>query len=176
MSKKKSESSAKSLTGFEQVGHFQDAFGHPIKNAPTPQSGAELSLRINLILEEVAEYTEAIAGMTKDSALQSNSVLARAARKIRGVIDLVRTAPENEFDNQDLVEMADALTDINYVVYGAGHASGLPLDDCMREVHGSNMTKLDLGGLPIYNDDGKIMKGPNYMPPNLSKVLYPKGK
>ena len=174
MSKKKSDS--KTQTGFQQVGEFQHVFGHPIKSAPTPQSGAELSLRISLILEEVAEYTEAVGGMTKDSALQSNNVLARAARKIRGVIDLVKTAPENEFDNQNLVEMADALTDINYVVYGAGHVSGLPLDDCMREVHGSNMTKLDLGGMPIYNDDGKVMKGPDYTPPNLSKVLYPKGK
>jgi predicted HAD superfamily Cof-like phosphohydrolase len=66
-----------------------------------------------------------------------------------------------------LLEVADALTDILYVVYGAGHAFGIDLDDCFSEVHRSNMTKLGEDGRPMYRDDGKVMKGPNYEEPNL---------
>ena len=66
-----------------------------------------------------------------------------------------------------LLEVADALTDILYVVYGAGHAFGIDLDDCFGEVHRSNMTKLGEDGRPMYRDDGKVMKGPGYEEPNL---------
>ena len=72
---------------------------------------------------------------------------------------------------QDLVEIADALTDILYVVYGAGHSFGIDLNDCYREVHESNMSKLGADGQPIYREDGKVLKGPNYWPPRLDRVL-----
>jgi len=74
-------------------------------------------------------------------------------------------------NNKDLLEVADALTDILYVTYGAGHAFGINLDKCFDEVQNSNMSKLDENGKPIYNEHGKVMKGPNYFKPDLSKFL-----
>ena len=73
--------------------------------------------------------------------------------------------------NNDLKEAVDALTDILYVTYGAGHAFGVNLDKCFDEVQKSNMSKLGKDGKPIYNDDGKVMKGPNYFKPDLTKFL-----
>ena len=73
--------------------------------------------------------------------------------------------------NKDLLEVADALTDILYVTYGAGHAFGLNLDKCFEEVQNSNMSKLGEDGKPIYNEFGKVMKGPNYFKPNLNKFI-----
>ena len=73
--------------------------------------------------------------------------------------------------NKDIKEVADALTDILYVTYGAGHAFGINLDDCFSEVQRSNMSKLGNDGKPIYNEHGKVMKGPNYFEPDLKKFL-----
>ena len=73
--------------------------------------------------------------------------------------------------NKDLLEVADALTDILYVTYGAGHAFGIDLDKCFDEVQNSNMSKLGENGKPIYNDAGKVMKGPKYFKPDLSKFV-----
>jgi predicted HAD superfamily Cof-like phosphohydrolase len=73
--------------------------------------------------------------------------------------------------NNDIVEVADALTDILYVTYGAGHSFGVNLDKCFDEVQRSNMSKLGEDGNPIYNDSGKVMKGPNYSSPNLKKII-----
>ena len=74
-------------------------------------------------------------------------------------------------NNKDLLEVADALTDILYVTYGAGHAFGIDLDKCFDEVQNSNMSKLNENGKPIYNEQGKVMKGPNYFKPDLSKFV-----
>ena len=74
-------------------------------------------------------------------------------------------------NNKDLLEVADALTDILYVTYGAGHAFGIDLDKCFDEVQNSNMSKLGDDGKPIYNDNGKVMKGPNYFKPDLKKII-----
>ena len=73
--------------------------------------------------------------------------------------------------DNDILEVADALSDILYVTYGAGHAFGINLDECFNEVQESNMSKLGSNGKPIYNESGKVMKGPNYFKPNLSKFL-----
>ena len=73
--------------------------------------------------------------------------------------------------NNDLLEVADALTDLLYVTYGAGHAFGIDLDKCFNEVQNSNMSKLGKDGKPIYNEFGKVMKGPNYFKPDLSKFV-----
>jgi len=73
--------------------------------------------------------------------------------------------------NKDILEVADALTDILYVTYGAGHAFGIDLDKCFEEVQQSNMSKLDKNGKPIYNESGKVMKGPSYFKPNLTKFV-----
>ena len=86
---------------------------------------------------------------------------------IKEELDELRDA----IDQKDIIEIADALTDILYVTYGAGHAFGINLDNCFNEVQDSNMSKLDENGKPIYNEVGKVMKGSKYFKPNLSKFL-----
>jgi predicted HAD superfamily Cof-like phosphohydrolase len=89
-------------------------------------------------------------------------------------IDLIKEELEElqeAMKNNDLLEVADALTDILYVTYGAGHAFGIDLDKCFDEVQNSNMSKLSENGEPIYNESGKVMKGPNYFKPDLSKFV-----
>ena len=73
--------------------------------------------------------------------------------------------------DRDMVQIADALTDLLYVVYGAGHTFGIDLDECFQEVHSSNMSKLGDDGRPIHREDGKVMKGPNYFEPDLENIL-----
>jgi len=88
--------------------------------------------------------------------------------------DLIKEEVEELFDaiaENDLVDIADALTDILYVTYGAGHAFGIDLDACFDEVQRSNMSKLGADGKPIYREDGKILKGPNYFAPDLEKFV-----
>ena len=74
-------------------------------------------------------------------------------------------------NNNDIIEVADALTDILYVTYGAGHSFGVDLDSCFNEVQNSNMSKLGDDGKPIYNESGKVMKGPNYFKPKIKKII-----
>ena len=88
--------------------------------------------------------------------------------------DLIKEELEelrDAIEGKDLLEVADALTDILYVTYGAGHAFGINLDKCFGEVQNSNMSKLDENGKPIYNESGKVMKGPNYFKPDLTKFV-----
>jgi predicted HAD superfamily Cof-like phosphohydrolase len=88
--------------------------------------------------------------------------------------DLIKEELEelkDALNQKNLKEVADALTDILYVTYGAGHAFGIDLDKCFAEVQNSNMSKLDENGKPIYNENGKVMKGPNYFQPNLQKFI-----
>ena len=89
-------------------------------------------------------------------------------------IDLIKEELDElkeAMDNNDLLEVADALTDILYVTYGAGHAFGIDLDKCFDEVQNSNMSKLGEDGEPIYNESGKVMKGPKYFKPDLNKFV-----
>ena len=89
-------------------------------------------------------------------------------------VDLIKEELEEltkAMNEKDLLEVADALTDILYVTYGAGHAFGINLDKCFDEVQSSNMSKLGEDGKPIYNEAGKVMKGPNYFKPDLSKYI-----
>ena len=89
-------------------------------------------------------------------------------------IDLIKEELDElkeAMDNNDLLEVADALTDILYVTYGAGHAFGINLDKCFDEVQNSNMSKLSENGEPIYNESGKVMTGPNYFKPDLTKFV-----
>ena len=88
--------------------------------------------------------------------------------------DLIKEELEelkDALNQKNLKEVADALTDILYVTYGAGHAFGIDLDKCFAEVQNSNMSKLDENGKPVYNENGKVMKGPNYFKPNLQKFI-----
>ena len=108
-------------------------------------------------------------------------VKSRASFPSKKIVDLRYDLIEEELlelkeamKDNDITEIADALTDILYVTYGAGHAYGIDLDKCFDEVQKSNMSKLDKDGKPIYNQDGKVMKGSNYFKPNLKKFLWTK--
>ena len=93
---------------------------------------------------------------------------------IRLRLDLIKeelSELKEAIDKKDIKEVADALTDILYVTYGAGHAFGINLDKCFEEVQNSNMSKLGSDGKPIYNEHGKVMKGPDYFKPNLGKFV-----
>ena len=103
----------------------------------------------------------------QSSSFSSEKINALRVSLIKEELDELIEA----INKKDLVEVADALTDILYVTYGAGHAFGINLDDCFEEVQNSNMSKLDKDGKPIYNDKGKVMKGPNYFKPDLSKFI-----
>mgnify|MGYP000165029059 CR=1 FL=1 len=101
------------------------------------------------------------------SSFPSEKIVQLRYDLIKEELDELREA----IDNKDLLEVADALTDILYVTYGAGHAFGINLDKCFDEVQNSNMSKLDDHDNPIYNGSGKVMKGPKYFKPDLSKFI-----
>ena len=122
------------MSNFESVKKFMETFDQEIKEKASFPNDKIISLRYELIKEELEEFKDAI-------------------------------------DKKDIKEVADALTDILYVTYGAGHAFGINLDKCFEEVQNSNMSKLGLNGKPIYNDKGKVMKGPSYFKPDLSKFI-----
>ena len=122
------------MTNFESVKKFMETFGQEIKEKACFPNDKIISLRYDLIKEELEELKEAM-------------------------------------DKKNIKEVADALTDILYVTYGAGHAFGINLDKCFEEVQNSNMSKLGEDGKPIYNEFGKVMKGPKYFKPNLTKLL-----
>ena len=122
------------MSNFENVRKFMKTFGQEVREKASFPDDKIISLRYDLIREELSELKVAM-------------------------------------ENKDIKEVADALTDILYVTYGAGHAFGINLDKCFEEVQNSNMSKLDENGKPIYNESGKVMKGPNYFKPDLSKFL-----
>ena len=118
--------------------------------------------------ELVGQFMETFGQEVKYSpSIPSEDVKNLRIELIREELDELKQA----IAENDLVEIADALTDILYVTYGAGHSFGLNLDECFREVQASNMSKLDSEGNPIYREDGKILKGEYYFPPNLKKVI-----
>ena len=100
-------------------------------------------------------------------SLSTNKINSLRYDLIKEELDELKVAMESN----DLLEVADALTDILYVTYGAGHAFGIDLDKCFDEVQSSNMSKLDKSGKPIYNNAGKVMKGPDYFKPDLKKFI-----
>ena len=122
------------MSNFESVKKFMKTFGQEVKEKAEFPNDKIVSLRYDLIREELEELKEA-------------------------------------FNKKDIKEVADALTDILYVTYGAGHAFGIDLDKCFDEVQNSNMSKLGFDGKPIYNEMGKVMKGPKYFKPDLSKFV-----
>ena len=122
------------MSNFERVKKFMETFGQEVKQKAEFPNDKIITLRYDLIKEELEELRIAM-------------------------------------EKKDIKEVADALTDILYVTYGAGHAFGINLDRCFEEVQSSNMSKLGEDGRPIYNDKGKVMKGPNYFKPNLNKFV-----
>mgnify|MGYP001257768221 FL=1 len=118
--------------------------------------------------ESVRKFMKTFGQEIKEKAgFPSQKISLLRYELIKEELDELKVA----LDKKDLKEVADALTDILYVTYGAGHAFGINLDKCFEEVQNSNMSKLGLDGQPIYNEKGKVMKGPNYYKPNLNKLL-----
>ena len=118
--------------------------------------------------ERVKKFMETFGQEIKEKAsFPNNKITSLRYDLIKEELDELKEA----INNKDIKEVADALTDILYVTYGAGHAFGINLDKCFEEVQNSNMSKLGSDGKPIYNDKGKVMKGPNYFKPNLSKFV-----
>ena len=118
--------------------------------------------------EKVRVFMKTYGQEVKDKAGLSDA----RTNKLR--IDLIKEELEElteAIQDENLLEVADALTDILYVTYGAGHAFGIDLDKCFDEVQNSNMSKLGMDGKPIYNEKGKVMKGPNYFKPDLKKFV-----
>ena len=118
--------------------------------------------------EKVKKFMETFGQEIKEKAQFPNEKITSLRHDlIKEELDELKEA----MDNNDIKEVADALTDILYVTYGAGHAFGINLDKCFEEVQNSNMSKLGSDGKPIYNENGKVMKGPNYFKPNLNKFV-----
>ena len=118
--------------------------------------------------ERVKKFMETFGQEIKEKAsFPNNKITSLRYDLIKEELDEFKEA----IDKKDIKEVADALTDILYVTYGAGHAFGINLDKCFEEVQSSNMSKLGKDGKPIYNEKGKVMKGPNYFEPNLSKFV-----
>ena len=133
------------MTNFEKVGLFMKTFGQKVKTF-MQTFGKEVKSKPSFSSEKI-------------NNLRYN-LIKEELEELKQAID-----------KKDLLEVADALTDILYVAYGAGHAFGINLDKCFDEVQQSNMSKLGDDGKPIYNDEGKVMKGPKYFKPDLNKFL-----
>ena len=118
--------------------------------------------------EKVKEFMTTFGQEVKNNAEFPNEKIIELRKKL---IDEEFNELKDAIDDRDLVEVADALTDILVVTYGAGVAFGINLDKCFEEVHKSNMSKLSEDEKPIYNEFGKVMKGPNYFRPNLKQFL-----
>jgi predicted HAD superfamily Cof-like phosphohydrolase len=118
--------------------------------------------------ERVRKFMETFGQEIKEKAeFPSQKITSLRQDLIKEELDELKEA----INNNDIKEVADALTDILYVTYGAGHAFGINLDKCFEEVQNSNMSKLGSDGKPIFNDKGKVMKGPKYFKPNLTKFV-----
>ena len=118
--------------------------------------------------EKVKEFMTTFGQEVKNSAEFPENKIVELRKKL---IDEEFNELKDAINDNDIVEVADALTDILYVTYGAGHSFGIDLDKCFDEVQKSNMSKLGEDGNPIYNEAGKVMKGPNYFKPDLNKFL-----
>jgi len=145
------------------VRKFHEAFGHPIADEHTPATKALRKLRVQLIAEELVEYAAAL-GVRLDVHYDPT---------VHGTSDdaSVVVQPVVDDDRVDLVEAADALGDLDYVVQGANLIHGFPAEKVINEIQRANMSKLGADGKPIYREDGKVMKGPNYTPPDIATVL-----
>ena len=118
--------------------------------------------------ERVKKFMETFGQEIKEKAsFPNNKITSLRYDLIKEELDELKDA----INNKDIKEVADALTDILYVTYGAGHAFGINLDKCFEEVQNSNMSKLGSDGKPIYNENGKVMKGPHYFKPDLNKFV-----
>lgn len=142
---------------------FHSVFGHPVAERLTPGDKKLRELRVKLIAEELTELCDALGVYLEISRVKSDDDTAFRHS--------VRVEAVGENDQVDLVEAADALGDLDYVVQGSNLVFGIPAEQVMAEIQRSNLSKLGEDGQPIYREDGKILKGPNYTPPNIRQVL-----
>jgi predicted HAD superfamily Cof-like phosphohydrolase len=143
------------------VEEFHRAFGVGVELSPVVPPAEVRLLRLNLILEELLELAQA-SGFELRARLDEDREATFAFHR------------EHAFP-PSILDAADALADLRYVIDGASLVWGIPLERCLAEVHRSNMSKLGADGKPLLREDGKILKGPNYSPPNLTAVLWPEG-
>ncbi|VEI12365.1 Uncharacterized protein conserved in bacteria [Trueperella bialowiezensis] len=139
----------------ELVRQFHHTYGLPIVDDGPNADRERIHMRMSLIAEEFAELTGAVYG-------------ARAREIIENAFAEARRTDDH---SRDTVEVADALGDLTYVIYGMALELGIPMADVLREIQGSNMSKLGADGKPIYREDGKVLKGPDFYEPNIAKVL-----
>lgn len=137
------------MTPAEMVREFHETYGCPVRDTPNAEV-PEKALRVELINEEFDELIDALG-------VWDTGIITRQRFRDEG--------PSN------IVEVADALGDLLYVIYGAAYTFGIDLDSVLAEIHRSNMSKLGEDGKPIYREDGKVLKGPNFFKPDLKKVL-----
>ena len=147
---------------FEQVKEFHDVFGHANPGALAEPDADSIKLRLKLILEEFIELVEATTADTMAS-FSVKTLLGEAD-------DFIDRLSDVDIDINH-VEIADALGDIKYVTDGAAIVYGIPLDKVSAEIHRSNMSKLGADGQPLYREDGKVLKGPDYTPPDIASIL-----
>jgi predicted HAD superfamily Cof-like phosphohydrolase len=155
---------------FDPVSSMNDlvSYGLPPSKLRLPAKGRGETMMEGTNFELVSDFMYIFNQEVREYA----ELPDRATQELR--LDLIHEEVEELEEgirNADIVEIADALTDILYVVYGAGHAFGIDLDDCFAEVQRSNMSKLGPDGKPMYREDGKVMKGPNYSEPDLTFIL-----
>ena len=155
------------------VRQFHTTFKHPVAKQLTAGDAALRRLRVKLIAEELAELAQAL-GVPLELEVKPVGLGTYGPEVMNGMKKSVFVAPAAlcySEANVDMVETADALADLDYVVQGANLVFGIPAGLVMYEVHTSNMSKLGEDGQPIFNADGKIMKGPNFKKPNIAEVL-----
>ena len=152
-------------SNFHRVGEFHRCFSLPVESRPVVPDDRTVRLRLALLLEEFHELAEATCQSPNAAQQAFLNTLEAAREQLEGL---------SHFD-VDLVGVADALTDINYVTYGAGHTFGIDLNATCEEVHRSNMSKLGADGKPVKDERGKVLKGPDYSPPSLEGVLAAQG-
>ena len=140
------------------VSEFHNTFGHPAPTSINMQDEKTRILRVSLIAEELLELCEGL-GLVLTIATGEDSSSS---------VNIKQNPNRAEVD---IIEVADALADLDYVVAGANVAFGFPSEEIINEVHASNMSKLGEDGKPIYREDGKILKGPSYFKPDIGKIL-----
>ena len=135
------------------VRQFHEVYGLPIQHGPASINHERVHMRMRLIFEEVCELTGAVYGDKARALLE----------------EAISSLPDD--NTRDTIEAADALADLTYVIYGMALECGISLPAVLREVQASNLSKLDGAGKPIYREDGKVLKGENFFPPDIKKAL-----
>lgn len=154
------------ITNLQRVKQFMRVFKQAYSDTPTKDVSVDtIKLRLKLGLEELEELFFAVL---------DDSAAKMVNKDFRSINDFINKIPDSSF-SVNLIEVADALTDIEYINNGTAAVFGIPLDDTFQEVHRSNMSKLDAKGLPVFREDGKVIKSDLYSPPDLKSVLATHG-